>query len=121
MGASRVLDDFGTGYSSLTHIRRCPLTALKIDGTFVSGVCSHPDDRAVVAAVVGMAGAMQLRVVGEGVETMEHYDALRAMGCTMAQGFLMAPPMSAAAMHEWFSRCGDDWRQPSLLAPRMRA
>jgi diguanylate cyclase (GGDEF)-like protein/PAS domain S-box-containing protein len=112
MGASLALDDFGTGYSSLTHIRRYPLTALKIDGSFVAGVCTHPEDRAVVAAVIGMANAMQLRVVAEGVETMQQYDALRDMGCAMAQGYLMARPMPADRLHRWFSRSGQDWRRP---------
>ena len=115
MGASLALDDFGTGYSSLTHIRRYPLTALKIDGSFVAGVCTHPEDTAVVAAVIGMAKAMQLRVVAEGVETIEQYDALREMGCAMAQGHLMAHPMPAARLRGWFTRSGEDWRHQAQV------
>ncbi len=106
------LDDFGTGYSSLTHIRRYTLNSVKIDRTFVAGVCTHPEDRAVVAAVVGMAGALGLQVVAEGVETDEQYDTLRELGCTMAQGFLIAHPMTAAEMRDWMETRGDDWRHP---------
>ena len=112
MGASLALDDFGTGYSSLTHIRRYTLKALKIDRTFVSGVCTHAEDRAVVAAVVGMAGALDLGVVAEGVETDQQYDALRALGCRMAQGYLIAHPMPAADLRAWLLTHGDDWRHP---------
>jgi diguanylate cyclase (GGDEF)-like protein/PAS domain S-box-containing protein len=123
MGASLALDDFGTGYSSLTHIRRYTLRALKIDRTFVSGVCTHPEDRAVVAAVVGMAGALGLRVVAEGVETDEQYDMLRKLGCTMAQGFLVARPMPGDALCEWVARRGKGWRLddrlPAVVAARV--
>ena len=114
MGASLSLDDFGTGYSSLTHIRRYPLRALKIDHSFVSGVCQHPEDRAVIAAVVGMAGALDLRVVGEGVETIEQYEALRALGCSLAQGYLVARPLAAEVLPEWLLAYGDNWQSPDL-------
>ena len=68
LGASLALDDFGTGYSSLTHIRRFPLRTLKIDRAFVAGAADHAEDRAVIAAMVGMAAALGLSVVGEAVE-----------------------------------------------------
>ena len=116
MGASLALDDFGTGYSSLTHIRRYTLRTLKIDRTFVSGVCTHQEDRAVVAAVVGMAGALGLGVVAEGVESHEQYDTLREMGCAMAQGFLIARPMPGDALREWIGRHGREWRQRDRVA-----
>jgi EAL domain-containing protein (putative c-di-GMP-specific phosphodiesterase class I) len=114
MGASLALDDFGTGYSSLTHIRRYTLRSLKIDHTFVSGVCTHHEDRAVVAAVVGMAGALGLTVVAEGVETDEQYELLREMGCTMAQGFLVARPMPGDALRSWVAARGADWHEGNL-------
>ena len=115
MGASLALDDFGTGYSSLTQIRRFPLHSLKIDGTFVSGVCSHPEDRAVIAAVIGMANALGLHVVGEGVETLEQYVTLRDMGCGLAQGFLLAEPLPAAQLHDWMALHGDRWQPSAAL------
>jgi diguanylate cyclase (GGDEF)-like protein/PAS domain S-box-containing protein len=113
MGASLSLDDFGTGYSSLTHIRRYPLRALKIDHSFVAGMDQHAEDRAVIAAVVGMAGALNLSVVGEGVETIEQYEALRALGCSLAQGYLVAHPLRAENLPEWLLTYGDNWQAPS--------
>lgn len=104
MGASLVLDDFGTGYSSLTHLRRFPLRGLKIDKTFVAGAMQHPEDRAVIAAVVGMARASGLVVVAEGVERPEQLDLLSELGCDLAQGFHIARPMPAAALLEWISQ-----------------
>jgi EAL domain-containing protein (putative c-di-GMP-specific phosphodiesterase class I) len=100
-GASLSLDDFGTGFSSLTHVRRYPLSALKIDQSFVSSMVSHAEDRAVVAAVIGLAKALELRVVGEGVETAEQLAMLTDLGCDDAQGFLVARPMEASTVLAW--------------------
>ena len=100
-GARLSLDDFGTGFSSLTHVRRFPLTSLKVDQTFIAGMCDHPEDRAVVEVVIGLARALGLLVVAEGVETTEQWDALRAMGCDHAQGYLIAPPMPADVAIKW--------------------
>jgi len=113
LGASLCLDDFGTGYSSLTHIRRYPLTAIKIDRSFVAGVCDHPEDRAVIAAMVGMAGALELEVVGEGVETEEQLVALGTLGCDKAQGYLIARPLPPEQVGEWMRTRGRNWRAPS--------
>ncbi|MEI8239534.1 MAG: EAL domain-containing protein [Actinomycetota bacterium] len=110
LGASLCLDDFGTGYSSLTHIRRYPLTAIKIDRSFVSGVVDHPEDRAVIAAMVGMADALHLQVVGEGVETEAQLRALGELGCDVAQGYLMCRPMHPSKLTDWMATRGRDWR-----------
>ena len=109
-GASLCLDDFGTGYSSLTHIRRYPLAAIKIDRSFVAGVCDHPEDRAVIAAMVGMAGALDLEVVGEGVEEEDQLAALRTLGCDKAQGYLIARPLAPEAVVDWVRNHGRNWR-----------
>jgi diguanylate cyclase (GGDEF)-like protein/PAS domain S-box-containing protein len=111
LGASLCLDDFGTGYSSLTHIRRYPLTAIKIDRSFVAGVIDHPEDRAVIAAMVGMAAALDLQVVGEGVETEEQLRALAQLGCDVAQGYLMSRPMHPSKLAEWMVTHGANWRE----------
>ncbi len=113
LGASLCLDDFGTGYSSLTHIRRYPLTAIKIDRSFVAGVIDHPEDRAVIAAMVGMAGALELEVVGEGVETEEQLAALRTLGCDKVQGYLIARPLPPDQVGDWMRTRGRNWRAPS--------
>jgi EAL domain-containing protein (putative c-di-GMP-specific phosphodiesterase class I) len=110
IGASLCLDDFGTGYSSLTHIRRYPLAAIKIDRSFVAGVVDHAEDRAVIAAMVGMASALDLRVVAEGVETEAQLLALKTLGCHMAQGYLIARPLAPADVAGWLAAHGADWR-----------
>jgi EAL domain-containing protein (putative c-di-GMP-specific phosphodiesterase class I) len=101
LGAKLSLDDFGTGYSSLTHVRRFPLSAIKIDQSFVAGVCTHAEDRAVVEVVVGLGRALNLLVVAEGVETEAQLEALADLGCNHVQGHLIAEPMSAEATIEW--------------------
>jgi diguanylate cyclase (GGDEF)-like protein/PAS domain S-box-containing protein len=92
LGIQVGLDDFGTGYSALAYLQRLDLAFLKIDRSFVSQLGNRRDD-AVVAAVVALAHALELRVIAEGVETVEQLDALRAMGCDRAQGFLIGRPM----------------------------
>jgi diguanylate cyclase (GGDEF)-like protein/PAS domain S-box-containing protein len=116
LGASLCLDDFGTGYSSLTHIRRYPLTAIKIDRSFVAGVCDHPEDRAVIAAMVGMAGALELEVVGEGVETEEQLAALRTLGCDKAQGYLIARPLPPGDVAGWIREHGRNWHRTQRVS-----
>jgi diguanylate cyclase (GGDEF)-like protein/PAS domain S-box-containing protein len=92
LGIDVGLDDFGTGYSALAYLQRFDLAFLKIDRSFVSQLGNHRDD-AVVAAVIDLAHALELRVVAEGVETVEQLAALRSMGCDRAQGFLMGRPL----------------------------
>jgi diguanylate cyclase (GGDEF)-like protein/PAS domain S-box-containing protein len=103
-GASLALDDFGTGFSSLTHVGRFPISAIKIDRSFVEGVLERAEDRAVIAAVVGMSTALELTVVAEGVESPAQLEALRSLGCTTVQGFLLGPPMQAAELNDWCRR-----------------
>jgi EAL domain-containing protein (putative c-di-GMP-specific phosphodiesterase class I) len=87
------LDDFGTGYASLTHLRRLPLTFVKIDRSFVSGIeTDHEDDR-IVSAVVDLAANLGLRSIAEGIETLVQLDRLRELGCDQAQGYLFARPL----------------------------
>ena len=93
LGVRLVLDDFGTGYSSLSYLKRFPLDELKIDRSFVAGIDQPGDDRAIVAAIVGMAGALGLGVIPEGVETEAQLAVLEDLGCRRAQGFLLAAPM----------------------------
>jgi diguanylate cyclase (GGDEF)-like protein/PAS domain S-box-containing protein len=95
LGAHLSLDDFGTGYSSLTHVRRFPLSYLKIDRSFVAGMLHHVEDRAVVGAVIGLGAALGLRVVAEGIETDDQAAALTQLGCHEGQGYLFGRPMPA--------------------------
>ncbi|HYM57011.1 MAG TPA: EAL domain-containing protein [Solirubrobacteraceae bacterium] len=95
LGVRIVLDDFGTGYSSLSYLHRFPIDELKIDREFVARLGIVGEDAAIVQAVVAMAHALGLCVVGEGVETDEQVVALHGLGCERAQGFWLARPSDA--------------------------
>jgi len=91
-----MLDDFGTGYSSLAYLRRHPLDALKIDRAFVADLGEDgKGDSAIVEAIIGMAKALRMRVVPEGVETAGQLARLTEMGCEFAQGFHLSRPLPA--------------------------
>jgi diguanylate cyclase (GGDEF)-like protein/PAS domain S-box-containing protein len=97
-GVSIALDDFGTGYSTLAHLRQLRTHHLKIDGSFVSQLGEPSRDREIVAAVTGMAHALGMRVIAEGVETEGQRDELIAIGCDAAQGYLFARPLAPDAL-----------------------
>jgi diguanylate cyclase (GGDEF)-like protein/PAS domain S-box-containing protein len=94
-GCGLAIDDFGTGYSSLAYLTRFPVTELKIDRTFVAGLGRRDEDTAVVEAIIGLARALGLGTVAEGVETPEQLGLLRDLGCAHAQGYHFGRPMSA--------------------------
>ncbi|CAN5840816.1 hypothetical protein BH23ACT2_BH23ACT2_04790 [soil metagenome] len=95
LGVKLALDDFGTGYSSLSYVRRFSLDMLKIDKSFIDGIDSSPEDRAIVEHVVAMAEALGMATVGEGAERPEQLAWLRRLGCRMAQGYALHRPMPA--------------------------
>jgi EAL domain-containing protein (putative c-di-GMP-specific phosphodiesterase class I) len=100
MGALISIDDFGTGYSSLNYLKRFPVDKLKIDRSFVVDIGLHPDNAAVVQAIVNLGHSLGTRVNVEGVETREQLDFLVAHKVDEAQGFLFAralPPDEFAA------------------------
>jgi PAS domain S-box-containing protein len=97
-GITLALDDFGTGYASLTHLRRLPLTFVKIDRSFVAGLGTDQEDDRIVSAVIDLAANLGLRSVAEGVETSDQLQRLRDLGCDQAQGYLFARPMPAPAV-----------------------
>jgi diguanylate cyclase (GGDEF)-like protein len=92
LGVELSIDDFGTGYSSLSYLKRFPLDELKVDKSFVDGLGTDANDTAIVAAIVAMAHALDLRVVAEGVETAEQLERLRTLGCEQVQGYYFARP-----------------------------
>lgn len=101
LGVTFSIDDFGTGYSSLNYLKQLPTQTLKIDQSFVRDMLVDAEDFSITSAIVGLAKAFNKVVVAEGVETQEHFFALRALGCDFAQGYLIAKPMPAADVVRW--------------------
>jgi EAL domain-containing protein (putative c-di-GMP-specific phosphodiesterase class I) len=97
------LDDFGTGYSSLSYLTRLPVDKLKIDRSFVSGLGDGGHDTTVVQAIIGLADALGLVTVAEGVETEEQAAILTDLGCTQAQGYLFGKPVVAGLVDDLFA------------------
>jgi diguanylate cyclase (GGDEF)-like protein/PAS domain S-box-containing protein len=95
LGVQLVIDDFGTGYSSLAYLKRFPLDGLKIDRSFVDGVGQEMHDTAIVQSVITIAKSLALTVTGEGIETAEQLDQLRALACDEGQGYYLARPQPA--------------------------
>ena len=91
-GIRIALDDFWTGYSSLSYLRNYPFDKIKIDRSFVHDLGVREDSLAIVRTAAGLAKALGMTPVAEGVETQEQLEQLRALGCTEAQGYLFSPP-----------------------------
>jgi diguanylate cyclase (GGDEF)-like protein/PAS domain S-box-containing protein len=95
MGIQLTLDDFGTGYSSLSYLRRFPIDALKIDKSFVQGLCTNADDAKIVSAVINLGRSFHVQVIAEGVETRAQFIALQAQSCAEGQGYYFQKPAPA--------------------------
>ena len=95
MGLRLAIDDFGTGYSSLAYLRRLPVQTIKIDRSFVMDMCESASDATIVRSTIDLGRNLDLDVVAEGVESQEAWDALRAQGCTLAQGYFISRPLPA--------------------------
>ena len=106
LGVTIAVDDFGTGYSSLLYLRRFPVDLVKVDRSFVAGLGQSPEDSAIVAGVVGLAKALGLAAVAEGVESPEQAARLVELGCDLAQGYLWSPALPPR-------RRANGWRPPS--------
>jgi EAL domain-containing protein (putative c-di-GMP-specific phosphodiesterase class I) len=114
MGVKFALDDFGTGYSSLTYLKRLRVALLKIDQSFVRDMLNNTDDLAILQGVIGLAASFNREVIAEGVETVAHGTALLQLGCKLAQGNGIAPPMHAEHLPAWCATWRPDgaWRAP---------
>ena len=102
IGVGLSIDDFGSGFSSLNHMRRFPLDELKIDRPYVQAMLDDAGDMAVVRSAIDIAHNFGLRVVAEGVETEETRAELARLGCDLAQGHAVSPPLSPAAFRDWW-------------------
>lgn len=119
LGARTAIDDFGTGYSSLSTLKHFPLDVIKVDAAFVRGALHDRQDRSLTEAIIAVGHALGLRVVAEGVETVEHADLMRARGCDELQGYFFnkpLPPGDFAAMLRSWSPDGAPSVEPALRA-----
>lgn len=116
-GIRITLDDFGTGYSALGYLRNLPITAVKLDKSFLVGIPHSKQACAVVKAVIDMSLALDLEVIAEGVETSDQFGYLDAHGCHVLQGFLVSKPLSAHDMSLWLAtentHVQESWRARS--------
>ena len=100
MGVVVSVDDFGTGYSSMSCLHRFPLDKLKIDRSFIHELTSSSEAAAVVQGIICLAHSLRLKVIAEGVETLEQLQFLKSYGCDQLQGFYVSPPLPAIAFEE---------------------
>ena len=95
LGFELAIDDFGTGYSSLSYLKKFPISTLKIDRSFLTGLPHDANDRAIALAIITMGQQLRLEIVAEGVETAEQMTFLRDLQCDQLQGFLFSPAVAA--------------------------
>ncbi|MBF0372619.1 MAG: EAL domain-containing protein, partial [Alphaproteobacteria bacterium] len=115
IGITVSIDDFGTGYSSLSSLKSLPLGTIKIDQSFVRRVDTDSDNSAIVAAIVGLAGALGMSTVAEGVETREEEALLEQYDCAVVQGFRYAKAMPAAEFEAWVGAAAETMGASSPL------
>ncbi len=108
-GVTIAIDDFGTGYSSLSYLHQMPLDVLKIDRSFVNGMFESGKHLAIVRAILALATSLQLKVIAEGVETIEQLQQLQVLGCDMVQGYFFSRPLAVAEATELIVR---NWEWP---------
>jgi diguanylate cyclase (GGDEF)-like protein/PAS domain S-box-containing protein len=106
LGVRLAIDDFGTGHSSLSYIRKFSIDSLKIDRSFVQSLPDNGEDTAICSAVIALGRNMKMKVVAEGVETMEQAQVLRELGCDEVQGWWISRPMPGADFASWYTTYG---------------
>jgi EAL domain-containing protein (putative c-di-GMP-specific phosphodiesterase class I) len=103
-GVQLMMDDFGTGYSSLSYLHRLPLDALKIDRSFISRMVRGDKHAQLVQTILQLAQSVNLKVVAEGVSTLDQLELLRELGCDFGQGFLFSRAIPASEVEEYLKR-----------------
>ncbi len=112
-GIGLAIDDFGTGYSSLMQLRQLPFTEVKIDRFFVADAVQSADSRLIVQTISNLAHGLGMTATAEGVETPEQLRLLRALGCDVAQGYLIAHPLEPDELGPWSEKFRREW--PTLI------
>lgn len=113
-GIGLAIDDFGTGYSSLMLLRQLPFTEVKIDRAFVADVPRSRDSRLIAQAIIELARGFGIVSTAEGIETVDQLRAVSELGCDLAQGYLVSPPIDPQAVRGWKQQFRRGW--PSLMA-----
>ena len=103
MGIKMAIDDFGTGYSSLAYLKRLPVQELKIDKSFVLNMEKNENDATIVKSTIDLGHNLNLKVVAEGIETLEAWQLLEKMGCDYGQGYYMGKPMPVKDYPAWLA------------------
>jgi diguanylate cyclase (GGDEF)-like protein/PAS domain S-box-containing protein len=103
LGVQLAIDDFGTGYSSLNYVRRFPVDILKVDKSFIDGVSEEGESSALTAAVIELAGILNLKPVAEGIERMDQLERLLELHCALGQGYYFAKPLEGNALESLLS------------------
>jgi EAL domain-containing protein (putative c-di-GMP-specific phosphodiesterase class I) len=103
MGVRVAIDDFGTGHSSLSYLKRFDIDTLKIDRSFVSELPHDTEDGAIATAIIAMGHSLHMKVVAEGVETVEQAEFLHGLGCDEIQGYLISRPMPGSQLIAWLA------------------
>jgi diguanylate cyclase (GGDEF)-like protein len=107
MGVGVSIDDYGTGHASFTYLTELPASEIKIDRSFVSGMCESARDEAIVRSTIDIARHLDLHVVAEGIETREVWERLESLGCTTGQGYLISKPVDGDELTTWLLRHAD--------------
>ncbi|WP_273426334.1 EAL domain-containing protein [Marinobacter sp.] len=100
LGIKFAIDDFGTGYSSFSYLKKFPVSTLKIDKSFIDGICSNQDDESITRVIIALGHQLNMRVVAEGVETAEQLAFLNESHCDVAQGYYFCRPVSPERIFE---------------------
>ena len=103
VGLNISIDDFGTGYSSMAYFKNIPASELKIDQSFISYMLENAMDQHIVKTIITMAQGFNLKVVAEGIENLRTFNALKELGCDVAQGYYLARPMPQKEFIQWLN------------------